>query len=132
MAERGSVLPLVLGLGVVALVLVGVAVDLLRWGAVVREAGFAADAGASAGAAMLDEASLRAGAVALDPSLAGSEGRRVALLTRPRPERSSSATATADRVCVTVTQGFTPSLLRLVGLGGHIASASSCAYPARG
>ena len=68
MSDRGTVLP------VLALVMVGgalavaLSVELGRCGAAWREASFAADAGAEAGAAQLDPGAVYSGRIRLDPA----------------------------------------------------------------
>jgi len=129
--DRGTVLP------VFALVMVGGAlavaltVELGRCGAAWREASFAADAGAEAGAATLDAEAVYAGRIRLDPRAAAETAEEAALAVRPRVGRQAAAEATTTRVCVTVTQPFPPGLLAPFVHGRPIA-VSACASPERG
>jgi expansin (peptidoglycan-binding protein) len=114
------------------LVMVALAAGLGAWSATWREAAFAADAGATAGAAMLDEAAAYSGILALDPARAEAVAVGAALQARPRPERSARGTADPARVCVTVSQPFDTGPLRSVGIGPVEVTATACASPARG
>ena len=131
MTDRGTVLP------VLALVMVGgalavaLSVELGRCGAAWREAAFAADAGAEAGAAILDPAAVYSGRVRLDPPAAEEAAVAAALALRPRVGRRAEAAASGTRVCVTVTQPFPPGLLTPFVHGRPIA-VSACATPERG
>lgn len=131
-SEDGSMLPAVALLVFAGLVMVALAAGIGTWSATWREAAFAADAGATAGAGMIDEAAVYAGVLRLDPVRAEAEAVRAALQARPRPERSAGATAGADRVCVTIRQPFDPGPLRAVGIGPVEITATACAAPARG
>jgi hypothetical protein len=130
-SDRGTVLP------VIALVMVGGAlavaltVEVGRCGAAWREAAFAADAGAEAGAAILDPAAAYAGRIRLDPAAAREAAEAAALEVRPRVGRRAEAAATTTRVCVRVTQPFPPGLLAPFVHGRPIA-VSACATPERG
>jgi hypothetical protein len=132
MGERGSVLPAVFVLAFAGLLLLGLAVDLGRWGATWREAAFAADAGAEAGAAMIDPAAAYRGELLLDPVLAEDVAADAALRARPRPDRTVTAAGTPAEVCVTVSQPFRPTLLRAAGIGPVEVTADACARPAQG
>ncbi len=112
--------------------MVGVGIDLARWGAVWREAGFAADAGAEAGAAMVDAELLYKGVLALDPATAEWKGMETARAARPRPERRVDAHADPDQVCVTVHQTFRPTILRAVGVADQTVTVDACAEPHAG
>jgi expansin (peptidoglycan-binding protein) len=124
-------------LPVLALVMVGgalavaLSVELGRCGAAWREAAFAADAGAEAGAARLDPDAAYSGRIRLDPADAEVAAVGAALAARPRLSRRAEAEATLTRVCVTVTQPFPPGLLAPFVHGRRIA-ASACATPERG
>jgi hypothetical protein len=110
---------------------VALSVELGRAGASWREASFAADAGAEAGAAALDPAPAYDDRIRLDPDAA--EGRAVgaALAARPRTGRRAEASATTTRVCVVVSQPFPPGLLTPF-VGGRQITVAACAAPARG
>ncbi len=124
-------------LPILALLLVGGAlavaltVEVGRIGAAWREASFAADAGAEAGAAALDPVEAYRGALLLDPTLAEQEAVAAALAARSRDGRTASADADATRVCVTVSQPFPPGLLGSLA-GGRVITAYACASPDQG
>ncbi|MDP8959325.1 MAG: hypothetical protein M3N51_09055, partial [Actinomycetota bacterium] len=110
----------------------GLAFDVGRWASTWREAAFAADAGAQAGASMLDEQAAYDGRVQLDLPPAEVVATEAALAARPRPGRRVLAEVRLTRLCVTVEQLFRPTLLRSVGIGETAVRASACAAPWRG
>ena len=130
--ESGSALPMVVGLAFAAFLTLLLAVEVGRWGATVREAAFAADAGAAAGAAMIDEAAAYRGSIQLDVLPAISVATSAANAARPRAERTATAVATTDEVCVTVTQPFVSRLLSFLGAEEATITSTACASPARG
>ena len=87
-SDRGTVLPVLALLMVGGALAVALTVELGRCGAAWREASFAADAGAEAGAAHLDPGAVYSGRIRLDPA-AAEEHRRAtaALAVRPRVGR---------------------------------------------
>lgn len=131
MSERGTVVP------VLALVMVGgalavaLSVEVGKCSASWREASFAADAGAEAGAAMLDPDEAYAGRLRLAPPAAEEAAVAAALAARPRVGRRAEAAATDRRVCVTIRQPFPPGLLTPFVSGRQIV-AVACASPRRG
>ena len=132
MSERGSILPMVAVLAFGGVIVLGLAFDLGRWASTWREAAFAADAGASAGAAMIDTDAAYRGTLALDPAVARATAIGAAGTARPRPSRTADADVEPSRICVTVRQPFRPTLLRAVGVGERTVTATACAVPAQG
>jgi len=130
-SDRGTVLPVLALLMVGGALAVALSVELGRAGAAWREAAFAADAGAEAGAARLDPGAVYTGRIRLDPAAAERAAEETALDYRPRVGRRATASATTIRVCVTVTQPFPPGLLAPFVHGRPIA-VSACATPERG
>jgi hypothetical protein len=130
-SERGTVLPVLTLLLFGGALAVGLAVDLGRCGAAWREASFAADAGAEAGAAVIDPGEAYQGRLLLDPVPAEEEAVAAALAARPRDGRAAAAEAETGRVCVTVHQPFPPGLLGSL-VRGRVISAVACATPAQG
>jgi hypothetical protein len=130
-SDRGTVLPVLALLMVGGALAVALSLELGRCGAAWREASFAADAGAEAGAAQLDPGAVYAGRIRLDPAAAGRTAEQTALEFRPRVGRRATAVATTTRVCLTVTQPFPPGLLSPFVQGRPIA-VSACATPERG
>lgn len=132
MADRGSVLPAVLGLALGGLLLIGVVTDLSRWASSHREAAYVADAGAQAGAAVVSPEDLRVGMIVVDPEDAEPVAREVALSSRSRVGRVVAVTISDNQVCVTIEQPFASPLLGTLGLTPGVVRGSSCAEPARG
>lgn len=132
MDERGTVLPAILALAFGGLLLLGVAIDLTRWASSHREAAFAADAGAQAGAATVSEDSLRLGVLAVDEGLALTVAVQVAEAARPRLGRIVRVVVTGNQVCVEVEQPFAPGLGAALPISTGPVRAHSCAAPARG
>ncbi len=132
MSDRGSVLPMFAVIVFGGVMVLGLALDLGRWASTWREAAFAADTGATAGAAMIDNVAAYRGELALDPARAQDTAVTGARDARPRAGRAASAEVTAARVCVTVRQPFRPTLLRAVGVGERMVTATACAVPAQG
>ncbi len=131
-SDAGSVLPMVAVIVFGGVMVLGLALDLGRWAATWREAAFAADTGATAGAAQIDAAAAYRGVLALDPARARATAASGAADARPRPGRVSTVDAIPARVCVTVRQQFRPTLLRIVGVGERTVTATACAVPAQG
>ncbi len=131
MTDRGTTLPIVALLLFGGALAVALAVEVGRVGAAWREASFAADSGAEAGAAALDPAEAYRGRLLLDPALAEEAAVAAALATRPRPGRTAAARAETDRVCVTVRQPFPTGLLGSVA-AGRVITADACASPSQG
>ena len=131
MGNRGTVLPILALLLLGGALAVALAVDLGRCGAAWREASFAADAGAEAGASAIDPEEAYQGRLLLDPTLAEEAAVAAALAARPRTGRVASAEAETARVCVTVHQPFPPGLLGSV-VGGRVIAAAACASPGQG
>ena len=132
MTDRGSVLPMLAVLVLGGAIVAGLAIDLGRWGVLYREAAFAADAGAEAGAAMIDEDAAYRDLLALDPGGARAVAVEAARVARSRPGRTVAAQADTGRVCVTVRQPFRPGLLRIAGVGSTTITADACAVPGKG
>lgn len=132
MDDRASVTPALALLMIGGLLMVGVGIDVGRLGATWREVAYAADAGAEAGAAVIDEDLARSGQLAVAVGRAESAAIDMSLRTRPRSSRTASATATDSRICVTVQQTFRPGILRSVGAEDTMITVRSCAGPARG
>ena len=132
MDDRGSALPALAVIVFGGLIALGLAADLGRWGATWREAAFAADAGAEAGAAMIDEAAAYRGDLLLDVPAATEMAADAARSARNRAGRKFEVEATPTQVCVTVTQPFRPGLLKAVGVKKTTVKATACAQPAKG
>ena len=132
MSDRGSAMPMLAVLVFGGVLVLGLALDLGRWASTWREAAFAADTGAAAGAAMIDAASAYRGRLELDAAAAHATALDAAASARARTGRSASAAVDPFRICVTVRQPFAPTLLRAVGVGERTVTATACASPAQG
>ena len=132
MDERGSALPMVMVLIFAGALIMGLALDLGRWASTWREAAFAADAGATAGAATMDVGDAYRGRLRIDTAAAVPAAEQAAIRARPRAGRGVSVDARRGRVCVTVRQPFQPSLLRIAGIGDRTVRVQACAAPAQG
>jgi hypothetical protein len=132
MDERGTALPAILVLLAAGVAALALAVELGRFAAATRETAFAADAGAEAGAAVIDTAAAYAGDLLVDPVGAAAVAFEAARRARPRPGRRIDVDATDREVCVTVTRDVEPGLLGVFGIEAWTVSATGCAVPARG
>lgn len=128
MGERGSVLPMLLGFVMAATIVLALAVDVTLYAAATREAAYAADAGAQAGATRIDEAARYRGELAIEEAAASAAANAAALEARPRTGRAVTVRTEPSRVCVTVTQPFAG---RLVTVSPQI-SITACAVPVEG
>lgn len=132
MNERGSMLPYLGALVFVGLVVLGLALDVTLLAAVYREASFAADVGAEAGAARLDTASAYGGVTQLDRRSAIRSARSAAAEARPRENRTAAASVDGTVVCVVVTDSYQPKILGGIGIGVRTVSVRACAEPRKG
>ena len=132
MDERGTVAPFLIILLAAGVAALGLAVDLGRFAAQSREAAHAADAGAEAGAAVLDVDAAYAGRLGVDPGPAAALAAEAARRFRPRQGRSIDVDADRQRVCVTVRQQVSTGLLRVFGVAAWTVTARGCAVPASG
>ena len=132
MNERGSMLPYLGALIFVGLVLLGLAFDTALLAATYREAAFAADAGAEAGAAQLETRAVYGGEVLLDRRAAIAAAETASLVARSRAGRTASATTDGTEVCIVVVDHYEPRLLGVVGIGAQGVSVRACAAPRQG
>jgi hypothetical protein len=132
MDDRGTALPVLAVLLAAGLAALALAVELGRFAAAAREVAFAADAGAEAGAAVIDTEAAYAGELIVDPVPAAAVARNAAERARPRPGRRIDVHAGEHEVCVSVQWDVRPGLLGVFGAGTWTASATGCAVPARG
>jgi hypothetical protein len=132
MADRGSVLPAIAVIALGGVLMIGIGIDLARWGASWREAAYAADVGAEAGAAMIDEAAAHSGNVSIDEHLAAATAEDAALQARERPGRAATVTVSGDQVCVRVEQPFRATVARIASIENLSVAVEACARPAQG
>jgi len=130
--DRGSMLPYLGALIFVGLVVLGLALDVTLLAAVYREASYAADVGAEAGAARLDAASAYGGVMRLDRRSAIHAARSAAEAARPRENRTATASVDGTTVCVVVTDSYQPKILGGIGVGARTVSVRACAAPGKG
>jgi len=126
--ERGSMLPFMAALFFVGLVVTGLALDTALLAATYREAAFAADVGAEAGAAELVPGGF-SGEPRLDPARAQSSAVDAAVSARPRPGRTAVAVADPTSVCVSVTDRYEPRILSAIGAAPVDLTVEACAEP---
>lgn len=116
----------------VGFVVLGLALDVALFAATYREAAFAADAGAEAGAARIETVAAYDGHTRLDRTSAVSAARTSALDARPRPGRRAAAHIEGSSVCVTVTDRYEPRLASIFGVRSEGITATACATPGKG
>lgn len=124
-------LPFMAALIFVGLVVTGLALDAALLAATYREAAFAADVGAEAGAAELAAGGFGNGP-RLDPERAQSTAVDAAVTARPRTGRTAVAVADPTGVCVSVTDRYEPRILGAVGVAPETLTVEACAEPRRG
>ena len=132
MNERGSMLPYLGALFFVGFVLLGLALDTALLAATYREAAFAADAGAEAGAAQLGTGAAYGGEMALDRATAVAAAETASLSARSRAGRTASAWADGTEVCVSVVDHYEPRILGVIGIGRQGVAVRACAAPSQG
>ena len=132
MNERGSMLPYLGALFFVGFVLLGLALDTALLAATYREAAFAADAGAEAGAAQLEAGAAYGGELALDRATAVVAAETASLSARSRAGRTAIAWADGTEVCVAVVDHYEPRILGAIGIGGQGVTVRACATPRQG
>jgi hypothetical protein len=132
MNERGSMLPYLGALLFVGFVLLGLALDAALLAATYREAAFAADAGAEAGAAQLERAAAYGGEMVLDREGSIAAAERASLAARSRAGRTARATTDGTEVCIVVVDHYEPRILGALGIGAHGVTVQACAAPRQG
>ncbi|MGB5564755.1 MAG: hypothetical protein WBN93_00325 [Acidimicrobiia bacterium] len=132
MNERGSMLPYLGALFFVGFVELGLALDTALLAATYREAAFAADAGAEAGAAQLESGAAYAGEVVLDRETAVAAAEAASLSARSRAGRTANAATDGTEVCVVVVDHYEPRILGAIGIGAEGVSVQACAAPRQG
>lgn len=132
MNEHGSMLPYIGALFFVGFLLLGLALDTALLAATYREAAFAADAGAEAGAAQLEAGAAYSGEMLLDPDAAIAAAETASLSARSRVGRTASASTDGVTVCVVVVDRYEPRVLGAIGIGGQGVTVRACATPRQG
>jgi hypothetical protein len=132
MNERGSMLPYLGALFFIGFVVLGLALDTSLLAATYREAAFAADVGAEAGAAHLEVSSAYEGTVRLDRGPAIAAAETASLAARSRSGRTAAATTDGTTICVSVTDRFEPRILGSIGVGTQGITVNACASPRQG
>jgi len=132
MNERGSMLPYLGALFFIGFVVLGLALDTSLLAATYREAAFAADVGAEAGAAHLEVSSAYEGATRLDRGPAIAAAETASLAARSRSGRTAAATTDGTTICVSVTDRFEPRILGTIGVGSQGITVNACASPRQG
>lgn len=132
MNERGSMLPYLGALFFIGFVVLGLALDTSLLAATYREAAFAADTGAEAGAAQLEVDSAYEGMTRLDPGPAVAAAEAASLAARSRSGRTAAATTDGTTICIAVTDRLEPRILGSIGVGTQGITVSACAAPRQG
>lgn len=132
MNERGSMLPYLGALFFVCFVLLGLALDTALLAATYREAAFAADAGAEAGAAQVEVGAAYGGEMVLDQDAAIAAAETASLAARLRVGRTVTATSDGVDVCVVVVDQYEPRILGAIGIGSQEVKVRACAAPRQG
>jgi len=125
-------LPYLGALILIGFIVLGLALDVTLLASTYREASFAADAGAEAGAAHLEIAAAYRGTTRLDAGSAIEAARTAALNARPRSNRTAVATTDGTSICVEVTDRYEPRILGSIGVGMHNVTVNACASPGKG
>ncbi len=125
-------LPYLGALFFIGFIVLGLALDTSLLAATYREAAFAADAGAEAGAAHLEVASAYHGATILDRGPAVAAAEAASLAARSRSGRTAAATTDGTTICVSVSDRFEPRILASVGIGSEGITVRACATPRQG
>lgn len=125
-------LPFLGALFFVGFVLLGLALDTALLAATYREAAFAADAGAEAGAAQLESGAAYGGEVVLDRATAVAAAEAASLSARSRVGRTASAATDGTAVCVVVVDHYEPRILGAIGIAKHGVTVKACAAPRQG
>jgi hypothetical protein len=132
MNERGSMLPYLGALFFVGFVLLGLALDTALLAATYREAAFAADVGAEAGAARLEAGAAYGGEIVLDSARALAAAETASRSARSRAGRTVNASTDGTEVCVVVVDHYEPRILGAVGIGEQGVRVQACAAPRQG
>lgn len=127
MTDRGSVHLTLVALLFGGTLMLGLAVDIARFGGSWREASHLAATAAEAGAGWIDVEAAYDGRIVIDPVKASDAARAVA----SSPGRRVRLEITDERICVSVSIRVRPTLLTLAGAGDKRATARSCAEPRR-
>ena len=131
-AQQGSVVPMLGALIFAGLVVLGLAADVALYAANYRDAAFAADVGAEAGAAVLAVPAAYGGELSLADEAAARVAVDAAESARPRSGRSASAAPEPGRICVTVTQHHVTRFVQALGIGPTTIVVTGCAEPRQG
>ena len=127
MGERGAIHLTIVALLFGGTLMLGLTVDMARFGAAWREASHLASTAAEAGAGWIDPVAAYEGTVVLAMGPADEAARAVAR----GPGHRIRTETTASRICVEVSIRVRPTLLALVGAGPQRATATACAEPRR-
>jgi len=125
-------LPYLGALFFIGFVVLGLALDTSLLAATYREAAFAADVGAEAGAAHLEVSSAYEGTTRLDRGPAIAAAEMASLAARSRSGRTAAATTDGTTICVSVTDRFEPRILGTIGVGTQGITVNACASPRQG
>lgn len=125
--ERGAAHLTLVALLFGGVLMLGLAVDMIRFGATWRESAHLAATAAEAGAGWIDEAAAYSGEVLIDRDRADAAAHLVA----GGPGHRVRTEFVGNRICVEVSIGVRPTLLAMIGAASKSATATSCAEPRR-
>jgi hypothetical protein len=126
-SDRGAVHLTLVALLLGGTMMLGLAVDMARFGAAWREASHLAATAAEAGAGWIDRTAAYEGRIVLAAGSAANAARQVAR----GPGHQVRTDTAKDRICVEVSIRVRPTLLTLAGAGPRRATATACAEPRR-
>jgi hypothetical protein len=130
-SEEGTVLPLVGGLAIVAFIVLGLVTDVALLHGTYRRTALGADAAAEAGAAMLDPIAAHDGRVAISPTDAEAEARRVIEVSHLDLDLVG-VEVSGDQLCIDVATTHRTVMLATLGLREVPVEVRSCAHAAVG
>jgi hypothetical protein len=128
MAERGSAYLTLIALLFGGTLMLGLAVDVARFGATWRDVSHVASTAAEAGAGWINRSAAHAG----DLRVAREQAETAATLVLEESGYDAEVTASLHQVCVVVRASVRPTLLAVVGAEPKTITARACAAPRQG
>jgi len=127
-AERGAVHLTLVALLFAGVLMLGLAVDIARFGAAWREASHVASTAAETGAGWINRRTSRDGNLRLGQA----QAQAAATAVVDASGYPGQVATTGHRVCVTVHIDVHPTLLTIVGAGTKTVTSRACAEPRKG
>ena len=129
--ERGSMLPMTVGLVFVAFAIVALVLELSLLGTRYRDVATVADLAAEFAASELVQSSAYGSELSVDPRTAEAEARRIGAMWGTGDE-VVSVDVDQNRVCVTIVDQYLPQTLAFIGVTSLTVRATGCAEPRSG